>query len=346
VLKALRSAIAWDPERTFVVFLGDNIYPRGLTDSSTVERKEGERILNAQIDAVLESGAEGIMVPGNHDWDAGSPDGWAAIIREDRYVDARGGEKFALRPSHGCPGPEVLDWGEVLRLIVLDTEWWLHPEPKPSPRNSGCKPATEQGVIDSIRVALATAGNRRTVVVGHHPMVSGGEHGGYFDWPTYLFPFHPWVRLGGLFARQDISGREYRNFAQSMQRAFIADSPMVFAAGHEHNLQVIEGRRRAERADAPARWLVVSGSGIFNHTTATRAITGTRYVNRASGFFRLTFLRDGRVRLAAIVVDAQGEGREDFSLYVEERRFPVEPVDARPDTVPAESAGATPPRPD
>ncbi len=151
------------------------------------------------------------------------------------------------------------------------------------------------------------------MVVGHHPLVSGGEHGGYFDWPTY-FQLHPVVRIGGVFARQDVTGEEYTRLRVYMQSAFQVNPPLIYAAGHEHNLQVF---RRA-----PARYQVVSGAGIYGHTTAVRAITGTQYARRASGFQRVTFLKDGRVRLGVLVVDANGRMREDFSTFLDTQGLP------------------------
>jgi len=315
VLQALRREISWDPRRTFVVFLGDNIYPHGLPDSSSVERAEAERILRDQMKPLLETGTRGIFVPGNHDWDAGSPDGWRYIIRQDRFVAAEGKNLVRLAPSMGCPGPVTIDFGDYLRLVALDTEWWLQGAPplKPYGPNAPCGAATESEIVDSLRVTLATAGTKRTVVVAHHPLVSGGEHGGYFDWPTYLFPFHPWARLSGVFARQDVSGREYRAMRTALERAFAPNPPLVYAAGHEHNLQVF---RRP-----PARFQLVSGAGIFNHTTAVRAITGTMYTRRASGYMRLTILTDGRVRLSVQVVNEKGEATEDYSAWLETRRI-------------------------
>lgn len=334
VLEALREELKWDPQRTLVVYLGDNVYPRGLVDSATAERAEGERILREQMEPLLETGTRGIFIPGNHDWDAGSPQGWAAILREERFVEAHGRDLIRFFPGEACPGPTVLDFDDYLRLIVMDTQWWLHgPAPgKPYGSGSHCRARTEEEIIDSLRVDLASAGTRRTVVVGHHPIATGGEHGGYFDWPTYLFPFHPWARLGGFFARQDVSGREYRTLIRSFERAFAASPPMLYAAGHEHNLQVF-------RRD-PARYQLVSGGGIYNHTTRVRAITGTRYTRRASGYMRLSFLRDGRVRLSVQVVDAEGKAQEDFSTWVEEERIeraaPVVPGAAeRPAPAPA-----------
>ena len=308
VLNALREEIAQAPGRSFVVFLGDNLYPVGLGDTATAEGREGLRIIRAQMAPLLETGTRGVFVPGNHDWAQGASVGLEHVTRQARFINANGGGLITMEPREGCPGPVVVDVDSVLRVIAIDSHWWLHAAQKPGP-GSRCRPATEQGVIDSLRVALATAGDLRTVVVAHHPLVSGGQHGGYFDWPTYLFPLHPWARLAGLFARQDVTGREYRHMATSLQRAFVVDTPMVYAAGHEHNLQVF--RRE------PAKYMLVSGGGIYGHTTPTRRITGIRYIREASGYQRISILADGRMRLSVVVVNADGSRHEDYSQWLD-----------------------------
>ena len=318
VLQALERELARDPERSYVVFLGDNIYPIGLSDTTTVEGREGLRILRAQMEPLLRTGAPGLFVPGNHDWAAGDVTGWNAIVRQERFLNEEGGGIVRMEPRDGCPGPVVVDVGRVLRVLAIDTQWWLHGGPKPGPDR--CTPGTEEGVVEALRTALAGADGRRTVVVAHHPIVSGGQHGGYFDWPTYLFPLHPWARLSGVFARQDVTGREYRHMTTQLARAFAAEQPTVYAAGHDHNLQVF-------RRD-PAHYLVVSGGGFYGHTTRTRAITGVRYIRAASGYQRIHFLPDGRARLSVMVVDAQGNAEEDFSEWLELPPLRRAPIDA------------------
>lgn len=326
VLAALKREIEQLPDRTFVVFLGDNVYPAGLPDTATLEGREGLRILRAQMAPLLETGVRGVFVPGNHDWAQGAAEGWNEIVRQERFVNENGRGIVTFEPRFGCPGPVVIDVGEALRVIAFDSQWWLHAGPRPSPDQ--CTPGTERAVLDSMRSAIRTAGDRRTVVVSHHPLVSGGRHGGYFDWPTYLFPLHPWARLAGLFARQDVSGREYRHMIESMEGVFATDTPMVYAGGHEHNLQVF---RRG-----PMRYMLISGGGIYGHTTPTRRITGTQYVREASGFQRLTILADGRTRLGIVVVDAQGNAHEDYSVWLD-----VPPI-RRPDMTPPARVPVTP----
>jgi hypothetical protein len=339
VLTALRREISRDPKRTFVVFLGDNVYPRGMVlDSSAAERRENERIVEAQMAPLLEAGVHGLMIPGNHDWAAGERIGLETIREQERYVKARGRGLVRFLPQNGCPGPVPLDFGNYLRLVVLDTQWWLQPpEPRPYGASAaGCRARTEGEVVDSLHADLARAGGRRTVVVAHHPMVSGGQHGGYFDWPTYLFPFHPWARQGGIFARQDVSGAQYRVMLQAFSNAFSGAPPLVFAAGHEHNLQVLR--------TSPARYQVVSGAGIYNHTTQTRVIPGTLYARRASGWTELAFLRDGRVRLSVKTVDEQGDAKENFSTWLDVPRLvptpEAHPAEPRPASPPSPSPGA------
>ncbi|MFL5542169.1 MAG: metallophosphoesterase family protein [Longimicrobiaceae bacterium] len=342
-MKALQTELSYDPRYSFVVFLGDNVYPRGMVlDSTAAERRENERIIDAQLAPLLATGVHGIMLPGNHDWATGTAGGWEAIRAEARYVDSRGRGLVKFLPENGCPGPVVVDKGDYVRLIILDTQWWLQAgNPRPYGENSRCRARTEQEVIDSLRADLASAGQRRTVVLSHHPLVSGGQHGGYFDWPTYLFPFHPWARQAGIFARQDVTGREYRTLIAAMVRAFSGNAPLIHAAGHEHNLQLLRG--------TGAHYQVISGAGIFNHSTPVRAIPGTIYARRASGWTTIAFLRDGRVRMAYRTVDAQGTIRDEFSMWLDTppliRIPPADSAAARDSAAVSDTSAAARPSP-
>src|SRR3546814_5889780 len=66
-------------------------------------------------------------------------DGWASILRQDTLVRKFGGNDVRLAPAGGCPGPVVVDLGVHVRLIAMDTQWWLHNDVKPygdsSPRS-------------------------------------------------------------------------------------------------------------------------------------------------------------------------------------------------------------------
>jgi hypothetical protein len=95
----------------------------------------------------------------------------------------------------------------------------------------------------------------------------------------------------------------------AFSRAFQAAPPALTAAGHEHNLQVIEG--------GGARLQLVSGAGIYGHTGAAFGVPGSVFARNASGFARLDIPRTGRARLAILSVDRAGKAQEVFSTWVQ-----------------------------
>ncbi|HET7293688.1 MAG TPA: hypothetical protein VFM88_14785 [Vicinamibacteria bacterium] len=322
VLRALSAAAAQDPVRTTVVFLGDNVYPRGLPPPGDAERPEGERRLVAQLDAVRIPGLRTVFVPGNHDWAASGRDGWDAVLRSAAFVRERGPESARQLPEGGCPGPEILDLGARVRLLLLDTQWFLHAHEKPRHPASSCAADSEEEVVAAVQAALRGAPDREVVVAAHHPLASGGPHGGHFSVRQHLFPltdWKPWLwiplpligssypaaRKGGA-SPQDLSSAENEGMRAALLRAFEARPPLAFAAGHEHNLQVIA-------RDSP-RYILVSGSGILGHTSGVRKIQGTRFARDHAGFMRLAFPRAGPPLLEVLGVAPDGSARALFSL--------------------------------
>jgi hypothetical protein len=325
VLMALRRDLASRHSERVVVFLGDNAYPRGLPAPGRPGRPEAERYLAAQVDVITSTGSRGYMVPGNHDWAKHGADGWEAIKRQEAFVDSAGAGRVLFQPRGGCPGPSVQDIGARLRLVLLDTQWWLHPGPRPGDPESDCGADSESEIVDSLRAALTGAAGRLVVMAGHHPLRSGGEHGGHFELKDHLFPLRAvkrwlWVPLpliGSLYpaarqqgvSSQDIPSRVYQRLIAAFRRALAAAPPSLYAAGHEHNLQVLSG--------GPARLELVSGTGIYGHSGKAVPIRGTLFARRASGFARLDVPQVGRGRLAVLEVDAGGGSREVFSTEVQ-----------------------------
>jgi hypothetical protein len=324
VLEALAQDLRVRQSRRVVLFLGDNAYPRGLPAPGAPERKEAERRLIEQVKVVTAAGATGFFVMGNHDWAKYGDEGWDAVRRQEAFVDSAGGGAVLVRPGGGCPGPSIVDLGR-LRLLLLDTQWWLHKGPKPTDPESSCPTDKESEVLDSLRSGLAGGTGRLVVVGAHHPLVSGGVHGGHFDWKDHLFPLRnvqPWLWIplplvGSLYpairssgiSRQDMSSRTYQRLIRALRAAFADHPPALYAAGHEHNLQVIQ------RRVVPLE--LVSGGGIYGHHGRAATIRGSLLARNASGFARLDVPRSGPARLAVLEVDGAGRSREVFSSWVE-----------------------------
>src|SRR5213075_968007 len=84
-------------------------------------------------------------------------------------------------------------------------------------------------------------------------------------------------------------------------------APLVYAAGHEHSLQVFEGERGP-------RYLVVSGLGSHEKAMPVGRAWNSLFAHSNSetpGFVTLDVLRDGRVRLGVVEATRDApDGRE------------------------------------
>lgn len=325
VLRALADAVRLDPDRTSVLFLGDNVSPDGVPVDGHRRRASAERRLRAQVEAAR--GAQRVIfVPGNHDWaQAGTPRDWDAVGRQARLLAATGIAE--LRPAAGCPGPETLDVGEHLRLVFLDTEWWLHDLPRPDVSLS-CPASTPADVIRELDAAVGGAAGRHVVIAGHHPSISAGPHGGRFDWMDHVFPFrrlrswlwiplplagsvYPLARQNGALI-QDQSHRTYRRMVAALRGAIAPHRPLLFVAGHEHQLGLFTG------ASIGTRYVAVSGAGGTGHKRgAVGSPREALFASGRPGFMRIDFLRGGGVRLTAFTLTGRGAVRRAYERRLE-----------------------------
>lgn len=322
LLKAVAAEAARDPERTLVVFLGDNLYPSGLPDERDPGRKEGERRLAAQADAALGAGARVLFVPGNHDWDEMRKDGLAAVVRQERFLASRS-PRLLYAPGGGCPGPLLLPTPSGVTLAVLDTQWWLHHEgPKPEGASSPCAARNAEEAVAQLRAA---ARRGPLALLTHHPLASGGAHGGRTgDWRAHLFPLRDanpriWVPLPGLGSLwvayrgsrgtgQDLASRRYRQLRADLARALEGHPALFQASGHDHSLQVLE-------APVPeARWVLISGSGMFPAGAPVSKLPSTRYATPKAGFLKVRLGRGDSSHLTAYEADAAGRAIQSFSV--------------------------------
>lgn len=323
VLRHLETTVREAAADTVVVYLGDNIYPDGLPPAGTRGYAEAERRLLLQVEAARPADRV-VFIAGNHDWNqTGTADDWDAVMRQDQRLRKEG---LALSPSAGCPGPEVIDIGAHLRLVAIDTEWWLHGFP--SPRRDNCESRTPETVLDAVEAAVREPEGRHVVVLGHHPPVSAGPHGGYFDWQDHVFPLReiaPWlwvplpvvgsayplVRRTGVTA-QDQSHPAHRHMVAALKARLAPYTPLLYAAGHEHQLNLLTG------ASIGARYVAVSGAGMTGHERdAIGRPDGLIFAARTPGFMRLDVFTDATVRLQIITIPSDTRSRIVYETWVQ-----------------------------
>ncbi len=313
VLRTLGEWARRDAAKTSIVFLGDNMYPKGMTES---RKHEAATRLGPQISVIKDTGAHGFFIPGNHDWASGGREGYNALLAQEKFINDALTDEPDFLPPGGSPGPIAIELPKAdpaVRLIVLDTQWWLHQHEKPQ--------KSPETVIEELITLLDT--ELPIIVAGHHPLQSYGPHGGYFDWKAHLFPARvlkkwlwiPTPILGSMYAYtrghlykldQDIGSARNKNMVAQLNRAFSArksahqeDMPLlIYASGHEHSLQVLKG----DTVD----YLLISGAAASRKVTEVMSGTNTLFAHQHTGFMAVDFFIDGKVLLR--VVEPEGRG--------------------------------------
>jgi hypothetical protein len=266
-----------------VVFLGDNIYDVGAREAF---KDEDFAHLAAQVGALESSpGAHAVFLPGNHDWAKGAEDGRAleaVRIQREWLGELVGESRASFRPGDGCAGPEAMDVGPDARLVFIDTEWLLRRPVGPC--------GTAEDFYHALEAELAAHADRRIILAAHHPMATGGPHGGNIG-AFHRGPLVYYLAVKAGLSVQDLASGRYADMLEGIRRAILESGvrPLAFAAGHDHSLQVI----RMEGRENPG-FQLVSGSG--SKTSEVDRVEGTRYAAGTHGYMRLDF-RPARTHL-------------------------------------------------
>lgn len=303
-LDSLTAQASVAPERTVVVFLGDNVYPGGIPAEGAAEYADARRRLEAQVRAIP-PGARGIFVPGNHDWADETAFGLYSIRLQERMIASLAqGRDVRLIPGGGCPGPVPVDIGR-LRLIAIDSQWWLHSFIVRD-SSSRCSATTMAGVTAALRSEVRPPGDGRVVLVAaHHPLMTGGAHGGYCGVTG------PYRRFGG--SSQDILSGANRTMRDSVRSAFTGHPPLAYVAGHDHTLQVLRGGPNVN-------YILVSGAGSPGKTECAVRMRESYYVTQhRAGFMRVDIMKGKGVLLRVFRYPATKHGALAYTRWLEAR---------------------------
>ncbi len=314
-LQFLKSQLDAASENSVVVYLGDNIYCCGLPDSTATSRTRAEEILTAQLDAVKDFKGRIVFIPGNHDWNDSRAGGLDALRRQEAFVETYLGRGNVFRPDDGFPGPDEIKLTKQIRLVILDTEWWLTEHEK-SFGDAGDYDVEEAGdFLLQLEDLIRRRRKKDLLVVGHHPMFSNGRHDGRVPAQQHLFPltalnknlYLPLPVLGTasiLFRQvfggpQDLPHPKYASLRRSLTQLFREHDHLIYASGHDHNLQYFQHHEQH---------YIVSGSGSKpEYVAGGRKAT---FTSSASGHMTLHYYRDGSVWM-----QAWGANREDPLLF-------------------------------
>ncbi|WP_299261599.1 metallophosphoesterase [uncultured Aquimarina sp.] len=260
-LEALKQIIdKEDTKEDYLIYLGDNIYQKGMPDKESPERALSEHRMDAQINASNSFEGEVIFIPGNHDW---YNDGIKGLNRQEKYVKKKLDSKKSFLPSKGCP-IESIEISDQIQLIIIDTQWYLADWNKNPTINDNCEIKTRDKFLSEVEGELKKHNGKTVIVAMHHPMFTNGPHGGKYNFKKHIFPTRkniPLPILGSLVTQirsqggvspQDRYNESYNKLMRRLSTIARDSEKVIFASGHEHSLQYINSNGLKQ---------IVSGSG-------------------------------------------------------------------------------------
>lgn len=314
LLQTLRQQAA-APSTT--LFLGDNIYPRGILPDGAPGADKARRLLGIQLDAMQGLPGQTVFVPGNHDWNHDRPDGALHLsLQQSLVVGALGADAFPLAP--GQPGPLVQRLDSSLVLVLIDTGWFIYRPRVDEPTFEADSEAFFRAIADTV----ASYADARVVVAAHHPLYSNGQHSGRYPFRSHIFPlielrswaFVPLPVLGTLafayvarngLTPQDLGHPRYRALRDGLERAFAGHPDLIYAAAHDHNLQYVPAGRSEARLHT-----LVSGSGSASKVEELVGGYGIAYGYAHTGVGHLRFYGDEAAFLDFVIPKNGGNEAE------------------------------------
>jgi hypothetical protein len=311
VVAAIRNSIPLD-KKTTVVFLGDNLYKTGLPDDAMPSYQRVKAPLDSQVVIAKGTDAKVYFIPGNHDWNNGKKNGWEAVVREQYYIDLLGDKNVKYFPEEGCPGPVEVNITPDVVLVIIDSQWWVHPYDKPGVE-SDCPYKTKEEVLTSLGDILNKNSKKLVVLAMHHTLKSYGIHGGYFKLKQHIFPFTDAVRnlyiplpvLGSIYpitrsvfgTSEDLAHPYYASMIADLEEVIRQHQNIINVAGHEHTLQLLKDS---------GYYYIVSGTGSKSNRVSSSRYT--HFESEKNGFATLEISKNKNVNVSFYTVEPKDSG--------------------------------------
>jgi predicted phosphodiesterase len=295
-----------------IIFLGDNVYPAGLPEKGDRLREDAELVLQKHYEAVKDYAGKVIFISGNHDWNKGKDDGYDYVIRQEKYLEKLFKSENIYLPSNGCPGPKEVPVNDHLTIVAINTQWWIQRGFRPIGAQNGCNVSSEEEFFTALSEIIERNKHKKVLVIGHYPVYSYSLHGGKFKFKHHLFPltlyrkkaYMPLPVLGSLVplyrkyigAPEDLSHLRFRDLKKKLKGIFANHPNLIYAAGHEHNLQHIYKNK--------VNYIV---SGAASKSTYVRKGKYGKFALAAKGFFKLKFSSTQKTTAEAWVVDENSD---------------------------------------
>jgi len=280
-VKLLQTILNYNNNKKGIIFLGNNFYP-DLSDVLSDEDELENKTSDLNLDSLQRFDGPLCFVPGWSDWSYGTSNGKEMVKWEYEAIHEHLKNKDVYMPEAACPGPVEVQVNDSLTILLLDTQWWLHPF---DTRFGKCDLEDESDPLFNLRDALRRNRNKEVVVAGYHPVISYGEYGGYYPPLEEIFGFPVVLYRKYLGTRLDLAHPDYKKLSENLKSILEKFPNVIYASSHEKNFQYLE---------KDSIHYIIGGS-----------LTGGKYIkekklecgSQRAGYTRLDFFQDGRVEL-------------------------------------------------
>ncbi len=293
-LELLHQKLKKASKKSTLLFLGDNIYPKGFPTDNGDDKALAETKLTNQLKLAKGFKGKTIFIPGNHDWYSGIK----GLELQADFVTKSLNDKKAFLPRKSCPIEDVkID--SITTLVTIDSEWFLEDWDNHPTINDNCDIKTREDFFKELESILNKNQEKTVVLAIHHPLLTNGSHGGQYSWEKQLFPLEKKIPLPviGSFINllrktsgvspQDLQNKQYTIYAKRIKTLLQKQRNVIVVSGHDHNLQYISKENIQQ---------IISGAG--SKSEAARAINPFDFSYGGNGYAALTLYKSGDAKVS------------------------------------------------
>lgn len=256
-----------------------------------------------------------LLLSGDRDWNDNKRGGEKSVQALEKrikdYYKRKNYKNIHWMADDACPGPDVYEVDKNLIIIGLNTQWWNHKFDKPRSSDGFCGGLNDENIKEELDDLINGNLDKNVLLVGHHPVYSLGNYGGYFSLGQQLLPlpvvgsFHTAFHANAGNAKDLANGR-LQLYNELIKNLLYFHENLIFATGHEKNQQAIRyGNNYLLNSGAPysAKYAAKDDSTIFSDNVA--------------GIMELQYGKDGKVQLQFHQFAPQKgfEKKENYTLF-------------------------------
>lgn len=294
-LQLLNNKLEKADKNTTLLFLGDNIYPKGLPNMDhPKERTIAETKLTNQLELSKNYKGKTIFIPGNHDWYSGI----SGLERQEKFITDYLKDKKSFLPRKGCAIDDIKIDNNIT-LIAIDSQWFLEDWDKIPTMNDNCNIKTREAFFEELESILNKNQDKIILLAIHHPLMSNGTHGGQFSFKKQIFPLEQKIPLPiiGSFINilrktsgispQDIQNKQYTILVKRIKALIQGQDNVIVISGHDHNLQFINQDNIKQ---------IISGAG--SKSEAAKAVYPNDFSYGGNGYTTVNVYKNGAVTVS------------------------------------------------